>query len=72
MGSARGALIRVQGGPDLSIAEAEKAAEMVTSRLNPRARIIWGCSVEEELKGKVRILVVITGVRSPFSTKEAC
>jgi cell division protein FtsZ len=70
MAVAKGALIRVQGGPDMSVSEAEKAAEMVTSKLSPRARIIWGCSVEPELKGKVRILVVITGVKpTSFSVK---
>ncbi len=64
--SARGALVRVQGGPDMTIAEAESAAEMVSSRINPRARIIWGCSVEPELKGSVKVMVVITGVTSPY------
>jgi cell division protein FtsZ len=66
MASAKGAMIRVQGGPDMTVGEAEKAAEMVSLRLSPRARIIWGCSIEPELKGKVRLLVVITGVRSPM------
>ncbi len=67
MKEARGALIRVLGGPDLTVGEAEKAAEMVGERINPRARIIWGCAVDPEYAGKVRILVVITGVRSPYS-----
>lgn len=65
MASAKGALIRVQGGSDLTVGEAEKAAELVSSRLNPRTRIIWGCSVEPEMEGKVRVLVVITGVTPP-------
>src|SRR5439155_655256 len=43
---ARGALVRVVGGPDLTVSEAEKAAEMVGEKINPMARIIWGCSVE--------------------------
>ena len=64
MASAKGAMIRVQGGPDMTVSEAEKAAEMVSSKLSSRARIIWGCSIEPELKGKVRLLVVITGVKS--------
>lgn len=68
MATAKGALIRVQGGSDLTVGEAEKAAEMVSSHLNPRTRIIWGCSVEPELKGKVRVLVVITGVTTPALT----
>ncbi|HSV42109.1 MAG TPA: cell division protein FtsZ, partial [Methanomassiliicoccales archaeon] len=65
---AKGALVRVVGGPDMTVTEAEKAAELVTARVNPRARIIWGCSVDPEYEGKVRVLVVITGVRSSVLT----
>lgn len=63
--SAKGALIRVVGGPDMTVSEAEKAAALVGERINPMARIIWGCSVEPELEGIVKVLVVITGVQSP-------
>lgn len=68
--AARGALIRAQGGPDMTVSEAERATEMIGERINPRARIIWECCVEPELQGKVRIMTVITGVRSPFSVVE--
>lgn len=61
---AKGALVRVIGGNDMTVTEAEKAAEMVSSKVNPRARIIWGCSVDPEAEGRVRVLVVITGVKS--------
>ena len=61
---ARGALIRVVGGNDMTLAEAEKAAELVGRSINPMARIIWGCSVEPQLEGIVRIMVVVTGIRS--------
>jgi cell division protein FtsZ len=63
--SARGALIRVIGGPDMTVSEAEKAAEMVNERINPNARIIWGCSVDPESEGVLRIMVVLTGVKPP-------
>ncbi|HPT73613.1 MAG TPA: cell division protein FtsZ, partial [Methanomassiliicoccaceae archaeon] len=66
LSSARGALVRVQGGADMSISEAESAAKMVSDRINPRARMIWGCSVEPELEGKMNVMVVITGVTSPY------
>ncbi len=66
LSAAKGALIRVVGGPDMTVGEAEKAAELVSSKLSPRARIIWGCSVEPEMEGKVSLLVVITGVSSPL------
>ena len=66
LSSARGALIRVTGGDDMTVTEAEKAAELVTARINPAARIIWGCSVDPSLKGIVRAMVVLTGVKSPM------
>jgi cell division protein FtsZ len=61
---ARGALVRVVGGPDLTVSEAERAAEIVGQKINPQSRIIWGCSVEDELENTVRVLLVITGVKS--------
>jgi cell division protein FtsZ len=61
---ARGVLVRVVGGPDLTVSEAEKAAEVVGQKVNPQARIIWGCSVEPELQNTVQVLLVITGVKS--------
>jgi len=69
---ARGALVRVVGGPDLTVSEAEKAAEIVGQKINPMARIIWGCSVEPALDRTVRVLLVITGVKSKaFLGKES-
>jgi cell division protein FtsZ len=62
---ARGALIRVTGGLDMTVSEAEKAAELVNDRINPNARIIWGCSVDPNMDGLIRIMVVLTGVKTP-------
>jgi len=61
---ARGCLVRVVGGPDLTITEAQKAAELIGTKVNPSARIIWGCSVDPDLERTVRILLCITGVKS--------
>ena len=63
MSTARGALIRVVGGPDMTVSEAEKAAELVNDRINPNARIIWGCSVDPNSEGMIRVMVVLTGVK---------
>ncbi len=65
LSTARGALIRVTGGNDMTVAEAEKAAELVTAEISPSARTIWGCSVDNNLSGTVRVMVVLTGVKSP-------
>jgi cell division protein FtsZ len=52
------------GGDDMTIMEAEGAAEKVGEAISPRARLIWGCSVEPELKGRVRVMVVLTGIEN--------
>src|SRR5512136_850532 len=63
---ARGALIRVVGGPDMTIEEAAEAAEIITNKIKPEARLIWGCSVDKEMQGKVKILLIVTGARSQY------
>lgn len=60
---AKGAMIRVIGGPDMTVSEAEKAAELVSQAVNPRARIIWGCAIEPDMKGKMTAMVIITGIK---------
>jgi len=61
---ARGALIRVVGGSDMTVTEAEKVAELVGAKINPTARIIWGCAVDPAMNSRMRVMVVVTGVKS--------
>lgn len=63
---ATGALIHVTGGPDLTLEEVNVAGELVTEALDPDANCIWGARIEEEMKGRVRIMTIITGVQSPY------
>ena len=62
--AATGALVNVTGGNDMSVAEAEKVAEIVQSRIAPNARIIWGASVDPALEHTMRVMLVSTGVKS--------
>lgn len=62
---ARGALINVIGGPDITIREAQQICEAVSNRLSPEAKIIWGVQIAKELGDTVRALLIITGVQSP-------
>ena len=64
LGEAKGALIRVVGGPDMTVSEAQKAAEVVGSRINKHARLIWGCSVDPTIEGQVKVLLIVTGAKS--------
>jgi len=61
---AKDALINVVGGEDLTLSEAEKVVEVVSERLDPRANIIWGAQIQNDLKGMLRVMLVITGVKS--------
>ena len=60
----KGALVRVVGGPDMTVSEAQKAAEVVGQRINKHARLIWGCSIDPALESDVKILLIVTGARS--------
>ncbi len=61
---ASGALVNVIGGEDLSVTEAERVAGVIQSRVSPNARIIWGATIDPALEDKVRVMVVMTGVKS--------
>jgi len=61
---ATGALVNVTGGEDMTISEAERVVEEVYSRVDPNARIIWGTTIDPDLKRNIRAMLVITGVKS--------
>lgn len=63
---ASGALVNVTGGESMTVTEAEKVAEIIQSRVSPNARIIWGAAIDPTLNDKVRVMVVITGVKSKY------
>jgi len=62
---ANSALVNVTGGTDMSIEEAEGVVEEIYDRIDPDARIIWGTSVDDDLEGEMRTMIVVTGVESP-------
>jgi len=63
---ATGALIHVIGGPDMTLDEINRAGELVTESLDDDANVIWGARVDEAMKGKMTIMTIITGVKSPW------
>ncbi len=62
---ATGALVNVVGGPDMTIAEAESVVNELYTRVDSKARLIWGAAVEPELENVIRTMIVVTGVKSP-------
>jgi len=63
---ATGALIHVHGGPDMTLDEINRVGEMVTESLDDDANVIWGARVSDEMKGKITVMTIITGVKSPW------
>ena len=61
---ARGALVNVVGGPTLSLGDAEKCPQLIRDRINPYARIIWGATTDDSMGDEIRVLLVLTGVKS--------
>ena len=61
---ARGALINVVGGPTLTLGEAERCAHIIQEKISPHAKIIWGAAVDENLGDEIRVMLVLTGVKS--------
>jgi len=63
---ATGALIHVCGGPDMTLDEINRVGEIVTDSLDPDANVIWGARVQDDMKGKLTVMTIITGVKSPW------
>ncbi|MBI3034395.1 cell division protein FtsZ [Candidatus Woesearchaeota archaeon] len=63
---ATGALIHVSGGPDMTLDEINRIGELVTESLDDDANVIWGARVSENMKGKITVMTIITGVKSPW------
>jgi len=62
---AKGALINVCGGPNMTLDEAKKVVEAVSSKLDDHANIIWGAQLAPDLQNTIRAMLVVTGVKSP-------
>jgi cell division protein FtsZ len=63
---ARGVLIHIAGGEDMTLEEVHSGGELIKRYMPPNTKIIWGAKVDPNLKGKASVMVVITGVDSAF------
>ena len=62
MKGARGVLINITGGLDMTLFEVDEAANRIREEVDPDANIIFGSTFDEKLAGKMRISVVATGI----------
>ena len=62
---AKGALVNVSGGANMTLDEAKTVVHTVSERLAPDAKIIWGASISNDLNNTIKAMLVVTGVESP-------
>ena len=58
---ARGVIINVTGGPDLSLVEVSEASLLIQEAAHEDANIIFGAVIDQKLEGKVKVTVIATG-----------
>ena len=61
---AKGALVNIIGGPDMSLEECKEIISAVGEKLSPDAKMIWGAKIYPDMDRSIRVLLIITGVKS--------
>src|SRR5690349_1037648 len=69
MKGARGVLINITGGMDMTLFEVDEAANRIRDEVDPDANIIFGSTFDQTLEGKIRISVVATGIDAPAAVQ---
>jgi cell division protein FtsZ len=62
MKGAKGVLINITGGYDMTLYEVDEAANRIRDEVDPEANIIFGSTFDEKLNGTIRVSVVATGI----------
>lgn len=61
---AKGALVNIIGGPDMSLDECKEIISHVGDKLSPEAKMIWGAKISPDMDKSIRVLLIVTGVKS--------
>ena len=61
---AKGALIHITGGEDLTLGDANRIGELITQEFDPTANVMWGARIDPRLKDRIEIITIATGVKS--------
>ncbi|MDO8564262.1 MAG: cell division protein FtsZ [Nanoarchaeota archaeon] len=62
--NATGALVNIIGGPDMTLEEYKKVMEVVSQKVSPEAKIISGAQISPDLDKTIKVLLIVTGVKS--------
>lgn len=62
---AQGALVHVTGGSGLTVEEVRHAGKIVQGLMQEKSPVVWGARVRPELEGRIRVILVMTGLATP-------
>ncbi len=63
---ATGALIQIIGGDDMKLEEIDEIGQEVAQHMDPSALVMWGARILPEYQGRIQVITIITGVKSPY------
>ena len=69
MKGAHGVIVNVTGGYDMTLFEADEAANRIRDEVDPDANIIFGATFDESMEGKMRVSIVATGIEKEAASK---
>ena len=64
MNTAKGVIVNISGGRDMTLLEVDHAANIIRQSVNPEANIIFGSLIDETLQGKLKISIFATGIEA--------
>ena len=64
MNTAKGVIVNISGGSDMTLLEVDHAANIIRQSVNPEANIIFGSLIDETLQGKLKISIFATGIET--------
>jgi len=63
---ARGVLVHLTGGNDLTLGDATRAGELLTERVDPSANVIYGARLEDGYEKKIEAIAIFTGISENY------
>src|SRR5271157_5927595 len=66
-----GILLHIRGGEDMTLGEANEVGRRLTEMSAPNANVIWGARIDPTYNGRIEVIAIFTGVKSPQILGEA-
>ncbi|MEM2137825.1 MAG: cell division protein FtsZ [Candidatus Anstonellaceae archaeon] len=63
---ARGVLLHITGGNDLTLGDATRAGELLTQYVDPEANVIYGARIDEGYSRQIEAMGIFTGIKTPY------